>query len=701
MKRGLRRGLIIAAFGALALVGAVYYLSWPVRFPEFVSPASPSEPVTTFGHRVTERCVNVPALGPEPLRARLVVRSLNVDRTGGQTSLQAIVRSDGRAKPGPEALLRLRGREARVVLSVPPVREPARVCIRGRSGESAQLLGIGATPALRLERAKSQPRLLLLADLLRRLSLGAAIALPPAGAITLLLLTGCALSIALLILLRTLFSRTFNSHRKTIAGLLVLAWAHAALWALLVPPFQVPDEQVHYAYAVYLAQHGTGPSTRGRFTDLASPQEAAIHAAFQTGSVAFNPSGRPPWSDQLRHQIDQVTALSNTMADVSTNATGQPPLYYFSLALPAVIFKTVPQQLLLMRMISALWFALLVLALYAFIGELQPGRPRLALAVGIAAALFPLGAFLGGGVNPDVALAALVAVTLFLGLRLICYGGRWLAALLGLGIACLSLVKLTGSALAPAFLFFAILGTLRHLRRHGGWSALRSTAAFIIGIGMPMLLYTAWSLVSSRPLLARAVTDQASAVAGSTSVAGRSVREFLSWAWQLYLPRMPWQQDLIPGQPLKDVWLSGLAGRFGYLDYATPSWTKVVVAVMFICVLGLAALTWARNHAQRDRQCSVLHDRRVRALAAVLPVMTGILLVVIAWADYTSVKAGGPPFRQARYLLPLLPAFFALVPAAVKSVPVRLRRGVGVMGIGVCVLWAASALAATINRYWL
>jgi hypothetical protein len=39
----------------------------------------------------------------------------------------------------------------------------------------------------------------------------------------------------------------------------VLAFVNAAIWGVVVPPFQVPDEIAHFAYVQYLAERGKPP----------------------------------------------------------------------------------------------------------------------------------------------------------------------------------------------------------------------------------------------------------------------------------------------------------------------------------------------------------------------------------------------------------------------------------------------------------
>jgi hypothetical protein len=39
----------------------------------------------------------------------------------------------------------------------------------------------------------------------------------------------------------------------------LVAFLNAAAWSLLTPPFQVPDEQSHYAYSEFVAQHVRPP----------------------------------------------------------------------------------------------------------------------------------------------------------------------------------------------------------------------------------------------------------------------------------------------------------------------------------------------------------------------------------------------------------------------------------------------------------
>ena len=53
-----------------------------------------------------------------------------------------------------------------------------------------------------------------------------------------------------------------------------------------------------------------------------------------------------------------------------------------------------------------------------------------------------------------------------------------------------------------------------------------------------------------------------------------SVRQFLNYVWQFYLPRLPFLSRFrtTPDLPAYDIWLRQGTGSFGWLSCACPDW---------------------------------------------------------------------------------------------------------------------------------
>jgi hypothetical protein len=311
-----------------------------------------------------------------------------------------------------------------------------------------------------------------------------------------------------------------------------------------------------------------------------------------------------------------------------------------------------------MRIVSALMAALTALCVFLFLRELLPGTPLAWTVGGLAAGLQPMFAFISSGVNNDAGLY-LVSAALFLAVaRLLTRGltvGR--AATLGLLLALGVLVKTQVIAFAPGVAVALLIGAWR-IRAGGAWW--RPLAAAAGAALLPLLVYGALgATVWDRP-----VVDRVGQVTSAVGPAARpwQLNEFMSFTWQLYLPRAPNLNDVLPAVPPYDLWFSGLVGRFGWLDTTFPDWVYPVGGVIWLLVAGLAGVAlWRARTALRARGPELL----------AFALMAAGLAAAIAWTGYRDYLASGPGFVQARYLLPLLP-LYALFPAlAVRALGPR------------------------------
>jgi hypothetical protein len=65
----------------------------------------------------------------------------------------------------------------------------------------------------------------------------------------------------------------------------LVALANGLAWSLIVPPFQVPDENAHYAYVQQVAERGTLPRQLPPGSGLSPREDRTIDALLTFGIV--------------------------------------------------------------------------------------------------------------------------------------------------------------------------------------------------------------------------------------------------------------------------------------------------------------------------------------------------------------------------------------------------------------------------------
>jgi 4-amino-4-deoxy-L-arabinose transferase-like glycosyltransferase len=436
----------------------------------------------------------------------------------------------------------------------------------------------------------------------------------------------------------------------------LVALANGLAWSMIVPPFEVPDENAHFAYVQQVAERGTLPRQAAVEGPL-SPSEDAMLSALNLYGVIGEPHNPAPFYELQEEGIQALARqpLSQRGDGDALSATNNPPLYY---ALEAIPYKLAPSgnvldQLSLMRMLSALISAVTVLLIFLFLRELLPGS-ALAWSTGALLAAFqPLFAFISGGVNNDDLLYLTAAGVLWALARAFRRGltpatGALLGAFLGLGL----ITKLTLLGFVPGVALAVVLLTRRGLRRDRA-AALRGAAAAVGVAAAPTVVYTALNhTVWNRSAIPGGVGSVASSV-------GRvfSLREELSHVWQLYLPRLPFQNRQFGYFPPWRTWFEGLVGRFGWLDYGFPTWFYYLAlpVVSAIALLAVAQLVRSRRTVRG----------RLGELVVYVVLAAG-LLAEIGVQSYRFLVISGGQFEQARYLLSLLGLYAAGVALAVR-----------------------------------
>jgi 4-amino-4-deoxy-L-arabinose transferase-like glycosyltransferase len=469
----------------------------------------------------------------------------------------------------------------------------------------------------------------------------------------------------------------------------LVAVLNAAAWSIVTPPFQVPDEQAHYAYTEYLVQHGRPPVSAPVDRFSASQQRALSDLKWE--STRFVPANRVPWSawEQRRLERDLARPLDRAGGNGGGNTFGgEPPLYYALQSIPYRLASggTVLDRLQLMRLCSTLLGGLAVLFVFLFLRELLPGTPWAWTVGALGVAFQPLFGFITGGVNSDALLYA-ASAALFLALARAFRRGLTpgsaaaVGAALGIGLV----TKFNAMGLVPgAALALAALA----IRRDGPrLRALRLPALALAIAAAPLLLETTLNAaVWGRPAFGAAATSDFGLGGIHPTLLGA-----LSYDWQFWLIPLPGQRAPIGGFPLWESWIQGFVGLFGWIDteWRQPVYLAALVPLGAIAALALAALA---------RQREALARRRVELLA--YGTLAAIFMAFVATASYVVWVRLHGSIAQARYLLPLVSLYAALLALAVRGAGRRWAPYVGSAIVALAIAHDVFAQLLVVSRYY-
>ena len=456
---------------------------------------------------------------------------------------------------------------------------------------------------------------------------------------------------------RTLVSRLPRPLLLLLAAVAVLGLA----WALLVPPWQAPDENLHFAYAQGLAE-GTGIPDAGEGEIASSDQRRAAEAVHST-QLRANPERRPVWSQRL---FEDWRALGTEARDDGggggTNgqanpARTNPPLYYALVAVPyhAASGGSVIDQLYLMRVFSLLFLLITVSATWLLIGEVAGRRPLLQFTGAAAVGLQPMEVFITTSVNPDALLYAATATMLWLGVRVLQRGLTPAnGAALGAALAVAILAKATGYAFVPGVLLVFGVGIAR---LGTGASRGRAAVATAVTLGVPVLAWVAYARLSDRPAV-----NQVGEGGGFVDFA---LPGPVGYLWQFYLPKLPVGAALpetFPDLPAYDYFLQGGWAKFGWLEVVFPDPVYIFLGVVTAAILAGGFVVALRRGLRREAPL----------LAFFVLVAVGLLGGLHA-TEFRILTDQAAPIMQGRYLLPLLPLFGLSAAAAVTLFPLGRR----------------------------
>ena len=127
--------------------------------------------------------------------------------------------------------------------------------------------------------------------------------------------------------------RTAISREPTFWLMLAAVAVVGCVWALLVPPWQAPDENSHFAYAQTLAEHFRLPGATGKI--FSTEQEVALDRS-NAEQTAAQPAVKPEWSAaayrRWKREEQKLGSTARGDGGGPVPSRSNPPLYYGYLA---------------------------------------------------------------------------------------------------------------------------------------------------------------------------------------------------------------------------------------------------------------------------------------------------------------------------------------------------------------------------------
>ena len=458
------------------------------------------------------------------------------------------------------------------------------------------------------------------------------------------------------------------------------------VWALFVPPWQSPDETAHFAYAQSIAERhalpGKGPHTYSADQLLADFAVGGSAVAFRSTQI------RPDWSkhDEALY-LAAASHASRTDGGGFNPAASNPPLYYVyaDLAYWATSGGNAFDRYYAMRLWGISLLVLTVVGAWLLIGEVLGPRRLPQLAGSAVVGLLPMNTFMSTSVNPDAMVITLWTFALWLGARVIKRAARP-RDVIGLCAVTTAAILTKGSsyALVPAVALALLIGWLRCDR-----PARRSRG----------LLFAVVAAVCVLPVLGWIELARSNGIAPVNAVgkaAGAPVRpfnlrQFLSYVWQFYLPRLPGMSPdrVTSGLSVYDIWLRKAGGCSDGSSCGCPRRSTCSLAA-FMSLLAIASAAIV----------ATFRDRLRWGLIGFFAVALVGLLLGLHLTEYRSLIAGQGPVLQGRYLLPVLGLLGLAVALVVGRLPTTWRAPMcGVLIAGMLVLQLV-ALVAVGTRYY-
>ena len=216
---------------------------------------------------------------------------------------------------------------------------------------------------------------------------------------------------------------------KLLTLLLIAAFFNALVWILLIPIWQYPDEQAHFAQVQDLAELGYVPAKGHDTSEEISISEKIFGTerdGFGNNRYTYHPEFNINYSENnIGPYEDYIESLSESSRTnlVKKEATHNPPLYYFSGSIFYKVFGwgDLFTRVYAVRVMSAILFLATVFVAYK-IALLIYKNKILQIVLPTLVAFKPMLIFASTGVLPDPLTNLLFALVVYLSLKILLHG---------------------------------------------------------------------------------------------------------------------------------------------------------------------------------------------------------------------------------------------------------------------------------------
>lgn len=321
-----------------------------------------------------------------------------------------------------------------------------------------------------------------------------------------------------------------RSSRWFLPLLLAARLAVGLTYSLITPIWEAYDEDGHFAYAYYVARHGT-------LLQPGDPEAEQVWEKFQ-----------PPL-----YYILAALPLTAFDFDQPLPARAQNPFlrdgttYNYALHPDRLQGRDyqIALAVLTVRAVGVLLSTLSVFFVYRAACLIWPMEATTAWTAALVYAFWPQFLFVGSMVTNDALVTVLSAIAFYFALQLICTGFRLRYALpLGGLLGCALLTKLNAFALVPMAGSALVVSLTAHTIRRADWKSPRLWLAVTI-VGL-ILLAAVWLLTSQRFVVGHIFQVQTvyDFLGATGEVAGPSgakfVWAFLQYGFRTYLASFGW-----------------------------------------------------------------------------------------------------------------------------------------------------------------
>ncbi len=398
-------------------------------------------------------------------------------------------------------------------------------------------------------------------------------------------------------------------------------------WQVIHLPFEIPDEQSHFATTNFLVTHGRIQNEKEVDLTLEQQQSEYIFGVMTDGTnrYAFNPSYHLPYSTtQIGQSENEILGLNTPSArNQYTIHQGAvyPPLYY---ALSGLFYKTVESKDLLTRTFVTRWLSILLVVItiyfYYLIGRLAWDDERKGYLLATLGLFYPMTSYLGAGINPDNLHNLLFTIFVYLCFKLIKSGlsQTWV-------IYFTSILVLDLLTKPQAYIMIPLVGVAYLLTPHKS-NTFQLIRYFLLFLGL-LTVGAGWyelpKYLSGNPYLAQPGISQA--IINPSEYLAMIVKKFLTelivWYWGVF----KWTTIIMP----RLWWWVG---------------TRIILFSTMVNMIFIVLRLW------RHRTINYLTRLSLFALLANL-----IYVLALVFYDYQYYQIAGKSLGfQARYFMPLL-----------------------------------------------